>query len=121
MNSEIKRKDIVYISVLIAILLLFTLVEPFQFSFLVGESMEPTISDGSLIVYTQYAEIEESDIIVFTKQENLIGHRVIDIEGENYITKGDNNDTIDRGKVTPSEVKGKIIYHTELFTKNETT
>lgn len=115
MESEIKKKDILYIGFLVVFLLIFTFIEPFQFSFLVGESMEPTISDGSLIVYTQHSEIETNDVIVFTKQNKLIGHRVIDKEGENYITKGDNNESIDRGVVKPNEIKGKIIYHTELI------
>ena len=114
MDSEITKADIGYISLLVVILILFTLIEPFQFSLLVGDSMEPTISDGSLIVYTQHAEIEENDIIVFTKEDTLIGHRVIDIDGGNYITKGDNNNNVDRGMVTPNEVEGKIIYYTKV-------
>lgn len=115
MNEEITRKDMLFISILILILLFFTIVEPFQFSFLVGESMEPTISDGSLIVYTQHTEIEQNDIIVFSKGGSLIGHRVIDINGKRYITKGDNNKSIDRGIVRPKDIQGEVIFHTEIF------
>lgn len=114
MKNEISRRDIGIISTFILFLLAFSIVEPFQISLLVGESMEPTIEDGSVIVYTQYSEIEKNDIIVFERENELIGHRVIDTEGEGFITKGDNNDKIDEGIVTQNNIQGEVIYYLNL-------
>jgi signal peptidase len=75
--------------------------------------MEPTMSGGDIILYTDHTEISEGDVIVFEndKQDVMVGHRVIEIKGEEYITKGDNNSRPDPVVVTDENVEGKIIYH----------
>jgi len=79
-------------------------------------SMETEIYAGDLAVVkeTDVKELKEEDIIAFRSNENgqdiVITHRIVDIveeEGETrYITKGDNNNTEDRGYVLADQVEG---------------
>lgn len=77
-------------------------------------SMEPEIKTGSVVFSTlKSQEINKGDIIVFTSPENeeiTIVHRVMDIEGKEYITKGDNNDSEDDWVVFKDDIKGEVIY-----------
>lgn len=77
-------------------------------------SMEPTISAGSIVFSTlKSEEINRGDIIVFNSPDNpdiSIIHRVKNIEGEEYTTKGDSNKTEDNWIVFPSNITGKVIF-----------
>lgn len=78
-------------------------------------SMEPTISAGSIVFSSlKTDEINRGDIIVFESPDNpdiTIIHRVINIQGEEYITKGDNNQSEDNWEVSQFNIKGKYILH----------
>src|SRR5699024_10647649 len=58
-------------------------------------SMEPLIQTGSVIVVRQTDgtdHFQEGDIVTFVTEEKLlVTHRIIEVEGAEYITKGDNN------------------------------
>ena len=77
-------------------------------------SMEPEIKTGSIVFSTlQNQEINKGDIIVFTSPDNqeiTIIHRVMDIEKEEYTTKGDNNDSEDDWTVYKEDIKGEVIF-----------
>ena len=77
-------------------------------------SMEPEIKTGSVVFSTLHnQEINKGDIIVFTSPENeeiTIVHRVMDIENDEYITKGDNNDNEDDWVVFKNDIKGEVIF-----------
>jgi len=89
----------------------------FKISTVISESMEPTINKGDLIVVISTSEndIDEQDIIVFNNylpttnggyaQAEVI-HRYIDtgIDGD-YITQGDNNDSVD----TIRDSEGNVV------------
>ena len=76
------------------------------------ESMTGALNVGDAIVYERYDGqfIEEGDIIVFTRNEQRVIHRVVKIEQINgqtrYYTKGDANNTVDTGFVTEAEIIG---------------
>lgn len=82
---------------------------------LVGESMEPTITDGDLTVYEPDKTASVGDIIVFTSEASngeLVAHRVIEKNSTHYITKGDNNTHLDEPvEHNSAEYKGKVVYH----------
>lgn len=76
-------------------------------------SMEPEIQTGSIISIqptdnpTQY---EAGDVITYTNpDDNLVTHRVHEVEngGEQYITKGDNNNSTDSEPVLAEDVVGE--------------
>lgn len=81
---------------------------------IVSGSMEPTIlkQDAILVKKVPEEEIKVNDIISFTtKNQTNVTHRVIRIEKENgtkkYTTKGDNNNTEDKEKITYEQIEGK--------------
>ena len=72
---------------------------------IVSESMEPTIMTNDVIFITKASEenLKVGDIISFHVGDYINTHRIIRLEEKNgedvYITKGDNNETEDRGYV----------------------
>ena len=86
------------------------------------DSMRPYIKSGDIILTRKVAEerIEAGDIITFYKNGEVITHRIVEIkEGENneYITKGDNNNTEDKYIIKYEEILGKEIFRVPLIGK----
>lgn len=71
-------------------------------------SMEPTIDVGDAIIVKITNEVNENDIIVCNKDNAFITHRLIRIEEENFITKGDANNTEDE-PMNKSDLVGKVV------------
>ena len=87
---------------------------------IVSGSMEPIIKvrDAVVIRRCDEKDIKVGDVVTYRSLDDsyygiLVTHRVVNIEqknGENvYITKGDNNETIDRSPVKFSQIQGKVI------------
>lgn len=81
----------------------------------VGESMEPVIKEGDLLIVDPTPDqIDKMDIIVYDcikcKPEKLIGHRVVRITSIGYIVKGDNVPRADPWLVKRDQVVGKVIH-----------
>jgi signal peptidase I len=80
------------------------------FYWVTGESMEPALYDGDIIL-TVRGNYEVGDIIVFRISPNrLISHRVYFKKGVHYTAKGDNNEEPDLYKIHQDDIVGKIIY-----------
>lgn len=58
-------------------------------------SMEPTIHVGDVIIVKITNDIEENDIIVCKENNSFITHRLLEIQDNKLITKGDANNTED--------------------------
>lgn len=71
-------------------------------------SMEPTIDVGDVIIVKITNEVNENDIIVCDKHNAFITHRLIKIEEDNFITKGDANNTEDE-PMDKSDLIGKVV------------
>lgn len=77
--------------------------------------MEPTIKIGDVIITKKcsQSELNVGDIISFKYGDTIITHRINSIEntpqGIRYITKGDNNNTVDTDKVEFSDIQGKYV------------
>ncbi len=88
---------------------------------IVSGSMEPTIMTGDAILVKEVPqkEIKTNDIISFSQGETIVTHRVIEIIEENgvkrYKTKGDNNNTEDREKITYEQIEGKYQFKINQF------
>lgn len=89
----------------------------------VSDSMEPTIPVGTLIVSkkTDIQDIKEKDIITFRSLETymlgkMVTHRVDKIktvDGEiAFVTRGDNNNSVDANYVTEDNLVGRVVYQT---------
>ena len=86
---------------------------------IVSGSMEPIIKvkDAVVVRRCEEADIKIGDVVTYRSMDEafygiLITHRVVNIEDSNgekvYITKGDNNETIDRTPVKFSQILGKV-------------
>lgn len=78
-----------------------------------SNSMNPTISSGSITIAKSYEWYEPGEIISyysrFEGKEIIVTHRISRIGGNVYITKGDNNEAIDAENVIPRLIIGKVI------------
>lgn len=78
----------------------------------VSGSMEPTIETGSIIVINERdKDIKRGDIIAFKTGDLAVAHRVVKIQDGKFVTKGDNNKSVDAGTVTADMVEGTVIFH----------
>jgi len=75
-------------------------------------SMEPTIETGSLCLINsrvQYDTLKKDDVIAFKINDTLVTHRLVSIDNEGFITKGDHNNE-DDGESPRSNYVGKNVF-----------
>ena len=72
-------------------------------------SMANTINIGDIVVVKVNEEFKENDIIVYKEENSFITHRVIKIDGQDLITRGDANNSEDK-PIKSSQILGKVIY-----------
>ena len=138
--SRGKRKLIKLEAVLILLLLFFSCLIILSLSILpshgihvcwdvTGDSMEPTIKEGALIVGHSfpYDELVVGDIIVFKRRllvastngtaeatakylDNTITHRIVSIDEDGIHTRGDNEDGNDGYPVLPDGYVAKVVW-----------
>jgi len=81
-------------------------------------SMNPELSIGEVIVIKEKDLYKIGDIITMSvNNEYLVTHRIVDINDNKYITKGDNNNCIDEKIIHNEEIEGKVIFHSKLLGK----
>lgn len=75
----------------------------------ISGSMEPTLKVGGILYYEKIDinELDEGDILVYKTKEHIISHRIVDITENGFITKGDNNNSVDNYLVSDEQVLGK--------------
>jgi signal peptidase len=105
-----------YLLGLVFIVVFFVFVfQPIQFGYVIGDSMEPTMSGGDVFVYTDIVEPDTGDVIIYKQDSSIpnqkyIIHRVISVKEDSYITKGDNNVAADK-PVQKDQYKGTVLIH----------
>lgn len=72
-------------------------------------SMSPTMEIGDVIIVKIGEQVQEKDIITYKKDNSFITHRIVKIEGNSIIAKGDNNNTQDE-EITQDAVVGKVVF-----------
>lgn len=72
-------------------------------------SMANTINIGDIVVVKVNEQFTENDIIVYKEENSFITHRVIKIDGENLITRGDANNSEDK-PIKANQILGKVKY-----------
>ena len=78
------------------------------FSVVTG-SMSPTLEIGDVIIVKVDDDIKKDDIITYYKDDNFITHRVIEIRGDDIVTRGDSNNSTD-SPVTRDMIVGKVVH-----------
>ena len=71
-------------------------------------SMEPEISQGDLIFVKETLDYAENDIVVYQEGNMLVVHRIIQIQEDEIITKGDANNVTDK-PIQKADIKGEVI------------
>lgn len=72
-------------------------------------SMANTINIGDIVVVKVNETFKENDIIVYKEENSFITHRVIKIDGQDLITRGDANNSEDK-PIKSDQILGKVIY-----------
>ena len=74
----------------------------------ISGSMEPTISIDDMILVKKADEYKLDDMVVFQSNNELIVHRIVNIEDDMITTRGDANNTDDE-PIHVSSIKGKVV------------
>lgn len=86
----------------------------YRFYLIMSGSMEPTIHVSDAVITKEQTDLQVGDIIAFDYQGATTVHRIVKEYNENgeklYQTKGDNNNTEDKGLVKTSQIKGEVVY-----------
>ncbi|MDD4200382.1 MAG: signal peptidase I [Eubacteriales bacterium] len=78
----------------------------------VSGSMEPAIHTGSMVfIDTEYRrkKVVPRDIIAFENNGDMVVHRVKEVRGDFFITKGDANRDPDPAPVSHDSFRGRVI------------
>jgi len=75
----------------------------------ISNSMEPILSVNDLIVTKKQDSYSVGDIVVYRSNNELIIHRIVRIEQEKIVTKGDSNDYEDK-PINLNKVCGKLNF-----------
>ena len=83
----------------------------------VSGSMKPMLNEGDFLVYQRQPSdrYEVNDVIIYvkdggTENEKLISHRVISIDGETVIVKGDANEYAD-DPIIKDQIVGRMVFY----------
>jgi signal peptidase I len=74
-----------------------------------GTSMEPGIRQGDLVFVRERPSYDVGDVVAFRSAElgTTVLHRIVDRDGDRFVTKGDNNDFLDLDDPGPGDVIGR--------------
>ncbi|MGY4688367.1 signal peptidase I [Salibacterium sp. K-3] len=74
-------------------------------------SMEPTFSEGDLLILKETGAIRIGSVLMFEQNGASVTHRVTQITEEGFRTKGDANPVQDDALVPPEQVEGIYLFH----------
>ena len=77
-------------------------------------SMEPYLKVNDIIIIKKSNNYKVNDIITYKVDKEYITHRIVEIDDEKIITKGDFNNTEDK-PIKKSDVIGKLFYKFKYF------
>lgn len=87
-----------------------------SFAVVSSGSMEPELTIGDIIVMKEFEDYELNDVITYcVDNQYLVTHRIIEKEGNNFVTKGDNNNIKDTENVFKQNIEGKVIFSSKLL------
>lgn len=79
------------------------------------DSMEPTIEGSELILIKEESTYQAGDIVTYRDEDNLlITHRIVEIETDTFVAKGDGNEGTDE-KMALEKIEGKVIFHSKIL------
>ena len=86
----------------------YTSVFGYTFFEVVSGSMSPAIEKWDLILIKNQDDYNVGDIVSFKSEDAYITHRIVEKNGNTYITQGDANNTVD-SPITKDKIAGKVV------------
>lgn len=80
----------------------------------VTQSMAPSIPAGSLVYVVETGEYTVGDVVTFRHDGKLVTHRVVEVESDRYVTRGDANDGRD-APVSHDRIVGEVVFSVPLY------
>lgn len=77
-------------------------------SVVLSGSMEPALSVGDLLIFTEEERYEVGDVVVYQSGRTPVVHRIIALDAETVITQGDANNAADE-PFGVQLIKGKVV------------
>jgi len=110
-KMNIFAKIVLLILFVLGILLL-SLSFIYETSAFASDSMKPTLGKGDLLFFTTAENLNIGDIALYEQPGTRfkIVHRIVEINPEGYIFKGDNNILPDRSIIEKENIKGKLVF-----------
>ena len=108
-----KLKDIIFKIIYVLIIIYLLVFIPYFWGkkplVVISGSMQPILQVGGILYYEKIDidDFKKDDILVYELNEHIISHRIVDINENGFLTKGDNNKSIDTYEVSKSQVIGK--------------
>lgn len=100
------------------ILTSYKMIEGYNFYVVMSGSMEPNIRTGSVVGVKTESSYAVNDVVTIKMKNDpsqTYTHRIVNIEGETYTTKGDANESNDPDKAEQNMVIGKVIVNVPLL------
>ena len=75
-----------------------------------GTSMEPSFQAGDLAVLRQSSRYKVGDVAAYRSPDlgKVVLHRIVERQGDVLLFKGDNNDFVDRERITSADLMGRL-------------
>ena len=74
-----------------------------------SDSMSPTIVKGDAIIIKECEQYYLGDIVTYQDKTNYVTHRIVEVDGDSFVTKGDSNNVNDANPVQLGTIYGKVI------------
>ncbi len=101
-------------AVLIFVLLpLLPIENNYSLKMVLSGSMSPTIKTGAIVIIKPASGYQVGDMVTYkygTRARDLTTHRIVGQEGDEFITKGDNNNAADIYPIKKEQIIGKVIF-----------
>ena len=80
----------------------------FGLTVVLSGSMEPELSVDDLLIVVPSEGYEVGDVVVYQTERTAVVHRIVSINGDEIITRGDANDK-DDDPISVNNIKGEVI------------
>jgi len=111
----LSRSILVILSLILAGLAFLYFVPNYNLYLVRSESMRPAVNMGDLIITGPLngpinGELKPGTIVTYEHSEELVTHRVLSVDGETIVTKGDAVEDPDPWSITTSNVRGIYLF-----------
>jgi signal peptidase I len=75
-----------------------------------GNSMEPMLERGDLAVIREQSSYRPGDVVLYDSPQlrSKVLHRIVRVEDDRFVLKGDNNDFLDNERPTEEQIVGRL-------------